>query len=94
MCKHKIDDLIGIEGGIKCRACGKIFGNFGEIEADRNIQESGNPDVEINRSKTAATEKDGVADNSIEQEKTEAVPAQGSKPKGAKTTKKKAVSTK
>lgn len=35
MCKHDNSDLIGIEGGIKCRACGKIFTSFAEIEKDR-----------------------------------------------------------
>lgn len=35
MCNHDIKDLVGTEGGIKCRACGKTFKNFAEIEADK-----------------------------------------------------------
>lgn len=35
MCNHSIEDLIGTEDGIKCRACGKTFKNFAEVEKDR-----------------------------------------------------------
>lgn len=33
-CKHDIKDLIGTSGGIKCRACGKVFASFKELEKD------------------------------------------------------------
>ena len=35
MCKHYNKDLIGEAGLIRCRACGKVFKDFTEIEADR-----------------------------------------------------------
>jgi hypothetical protein len=35
MCNHDNKDLIGVENGIKCRACGKVFASFAEIEKDR-----------------------------------------------------------
>lgn len=35
MCNHDNKDLIGVEGGIKCRACGQIFPSFKELEVDR-----------------------------------------------------------
>lgn len=34
-CKHELKDLIGLADGIKCRACGKLFKDFTEIEKDR-----------------------------------------------------------
>lgn len=39
MCKHDNNDLIGTAEGIKCRACGKVFKNYAEIEADRKKSE-------------------------------------------------------
>ena len=35
MCTHETPQLLGTAEGIRCRACGKLFGSFAEIERDR-----------------------------------------------------------
>ena len=35
MCTHEQPQLVGTAEGIRCRACGKVFNNFAEIERDR-----------------------------------------------------------
>ena len=83
VCTHNIQHLIGKSDGIYCKNCGRRFDNFDEIEDDRKSSNL-----------TANTDDSGEADNLIEKEKKTAVPAQDGSAKGAKTPKKKAVSTK
>lgn len=33
-CKHELPHLMGTADGIVCRACGRVFASFAEIEAD------------------------------------------------------------
>ncbi|MBQ1572967.1 MAG: hypothetical protein IIZ78_17695 [Clostridiales bacterium] len=83
VCTHNIQHLIGKSDGIYCKNCGRRFDNFDEIEDDRKSKNLGaNPDF------------NDVIDNSIEKSKTEAVPPEVTARKGAKTSKKKAVSIK
>ena len=35
MCTHETPQLLGTAEGIRCRACGKLFGSFAEVERDR-----------------------------------------------------------
>lgn len=46
MCKHDNRDLIGDANGIKCRACGKVFASFADIEADRKKSEPQEPQTD------------------------------------------------
>ena len=33
-CKHELPHLMGTADGIVCRACGRVFASFAEIEAE------------------------------------------------------------
>lgn len=33
MCKHNLEDLMGVEGGVICRKCGKFFDHIPKQEA-------------------------------------------------------------
>ena len=46
MCKHDNKDLIGTAEGLKCRACGKVFKDFKEIEADRKKSQPEEPKID------------------------------------------------
>ena len=46
MCRHDNNDLIGDANGIKCRACGKVFASFAEVEADREKSEPQEPQTD------------------------------------------------
>ena len=35
MCTHEQPQLVGTAEGIRCRACGKVFNSFEELERDR-----------------------------------------------------------
>ena len=39
MCRHEQAQLVGTADGILCRACGKIFANFEELEQERDPKE-------------------------------------------------------
>ena len=38
-CKHELPHLMGTADGIVCRACGRLFASFAEIEAEKNTPE-------------------------------------------------------
>lgn len=81
VCLHEAQHLVGSSDGIFCRKCGRKFVDFKAIENDRKSSNL-----------TANAEKDGEVKEIIEEEKKTAVPAKGRATKGAKSTKKKAVS--
>ena len=35
MCRHEQSQLVGTAEGIRCRACGKVFNSFEELERER-----------------------------------------------------------
>ena len=35
MCRHEQAQLVGTAEGIRCRACGRIFASFEELERER-----------------------------------------------------------
>lgn len=81
ICNHEAQHLVGSSDGILCKKCGRKFVSFEEIENDLK-----------GSNLTANTEDTDVAEENIKEEKKTAVPAKSSTAKGAKTTKKKAVS--
>ena len=40
MCKHDLYMLVGEQDGILCRACGRKFASFKELEEDRQQRET------------------------------------------------------
>lgn len=57
MCKHEQTQLVGTADGILCRACGRRFGSFAEVERDRAPQEQPKAEkpVKSGRKKKEAT---------------------------------------
>ena len=67
MCNHDVKDLIGGAGYIKCRACGKTFKDFKELEADREPLPFSEPEKPEEPPKEIA--QDGQIEPKIEEPK-------------------------
>lgn len=57
ICNHDIKDLIGTSDGIKCRACGKVFASFKDLEADRKPAKKEEKPAEIIEEEKPTEEK-------------------------------------
>ena len=40
MCRHELNQLVGTADGVLCRACGKLFPTFSELERDREPEKN------------------------------------------------------
>ena len=57
ICKHDQSALLGRADGILCRACGKTFKDYAEVEADRKKAEKPAPKPKTTaKKKTTTTE--------------------------------------
>lgn len=56
-CNHDVKDLIGTSEGIKCRACGKVFKSFAELEADKKPAKKAEDQPEEVKEEAPAEEK-------------------------------------
>lgn len=59
MCNHDNKDLVGVADGIRCRACGRVFASYAELEADRTKTEPQEPHTDASEPLTATFDSVG-----------------------------------